>query len=82
MTGTLLYIIFIGSSQVNNKLEELIRMIKESRSSIPARNIEEFIIVFKYLAFVACAAQAPIAERLLDETLDLVDKAGLAEKPM
>ena len=54
-------------------------MIKESRTSIPARNIEEFIIVFKYLAFVACAARAPITERLLDETLDLIGKAGLAE---
>ena len=32
-----------------------------------------------YLAFVACAAKAPITQKILDETVDLIDKAGSAE---
>ena len=41
--------------------------------------IEEFKTIFKYLAFVACAAKAPIRQKLLDETLDRISKAGDTE---
>ena len=44
-----------------------------------SKTIKEFRIIFKYLAFVACAAKAPITQKLLDETLSLIDKAGSAE---
>ena len=41
--------------------------------------VEEFKTIFKYLAFVACAAKAPIRQKMLDETLDLIKKAGDAQ---
>ena len=44
-----------------------------------SKTIKEFKIIFKYLAFVAYAAKAPITQKLLDETLALIDKAGSAE---
>ena len=44
-----------------------------------AKTIEEFKIIFNYLAFVACSAKAPIRQKMLDATLDLIDKAGSAE---
>ena len=40
---------------------------------------EEFKTMFKYLAFVACAAKAPIRQKMLDETLSRVSKAGISE---
>ena len=38
-----------------------------------------FLTIFKYLAFVACAARAPITQKLLDETLERVNIAGESE---
>ena len=69
---------FTGPDQVNGKLNAFIQKIKESRSSDISRYLEEFKTIFKYLAFVACAAKAPIKQKLLDYTLGLIDKAGSA----
>ena len=44
-----------------------------------SKTIEEFKIIFKYLAFVACSAKAPIRQKMLDADLDLINKAGSAE---
>ena len=41
--------------------------------------VEDFKTIFKYLAFVACAAKAPIRQKMLDETLGLIAKAGAAD---
>ena len=41
--------------------------------------LEEFKTFFKYLAFVACAAKAPVRQKMLDETLAAISKAGTAE---
>mgnify|MGYP001336298955 CR=1 FL=1 len=40
---------------------------------------EEFKTIFKYLAFVACAGKAPITQKLLDESLARINKAGELE---
>ena len=44
-----------------------------------SRTIEEFKTIFKYLAFVACAGKAPIRQKMLDETLAIISKAGTSE---
>ena len=36
-------------------------------------------MIFKYLAFVACAAKAPIRQKMLSEALTRIAKAGDAE---
>ena len=41
--------------------------------------LKKFKTFFKYLAFVACAAKAPVRQRMLNETLSLISKAGTAE---
>ena len=68
-------------SQLTNKLDAFVKQRKESRTSAisKAKTIAEFKIIFKYLAFVACSAKAPITQKMLDETLDLIGKAGSAE---
>ena len=46
---------------------------------IDATTLEEFKTIFKYLAFVACAAKAPVRQKMLDETLAIISKAGTSE---
>ena len=46
---------------------------------IDATTIEEFKTIFKYLTFVACAAEAPFRQKMLDETLNQIKKVGSAE---
>ena len=46
---------------------------------IDIATLEEFITFFKHLAFVACAAKAPIRQQMLDITLAAITKAGVAE---
>ena len=46
---------------------------------IDCTTLEEFKSFFKYLAFVACAAKAPVRHKMLDETLTMISKAGTAE---
>ena len=38
-----------------------------------------FLTIFKYLAFVACAAKAPITQKALDITLKRIEYAGESE---
>ena len=49
------------------------------REVIDPITLEQFKIFFKYLAFVACAAKAPVRQNILDETISLISKAGTAE---
>ena len=46
---------------------------------IDPTTLDEFKTFFKYLAFVACAAKAPVRQKMLDETLTTIEKAGKAE---
>ena len=68
-------------TQLTNKLDAFVKQTKESRTSgiSKTKTIEEFKIIFKYLAFVACSAKAPIRQKMLDAALDLINKAGSAE---
>ena len=68
-------------AQLTNKLDAFVKRTKESRTSgiSKTKTIEEFKIIFKYLAFVACSAKAPIRQKMLDAALDLINKAGSAE---
>ena len=77
--GLIMWKFLKGSDKVEEKLLAVINQIKDSRKSNSSRNVEEFKIIFKYLAFVACAAKAPIRQKLLDETLKLIEKAGDAK---
>ena len=47
--------------------------------AIDPTTLEEFKTFFKYLAFVASAAKAPVRQKMLDETLAMISKAGTAE---
>ena len=47
--------------------------------AINPTTLEEFKTIFKYLAFVACAAKAPVRQNMLDETLAIISKAGTSE---
>ena len=68
-------------SQLTNKLNAFVKQRTESGTSTisKAKTIAEFKIIFKYLAFVACSAKAPIRQKMLDAALDLINKAGSAE---
>ena len=68
-------------TQLTNKLDAFVKQTEESRISgiSKKKTIEEFKIIFKYLAFVACSAKAPIRQKMLDAALDLINKAGSAE---
>ena len=41
--------------------------------------VNDFKTIFQYLAFVACAAKAPIRQKMLNESLQRVEKAGDTE---
>ena len=62
-------------------MDAITEKVKETRNDLMSKThtIEEFKTIFKYLAFVACAAKAPIRQKLLDETLDRISKAGDSE---
>ena len=49
------------------------------RRTIDPTTLEEFKTFFKYLAFVASAAKAPVRQQMLHETLARIAKAGAAE---
>ena len=49
------------------------------KQKIDPITLKEFKTFFKHLAFVACAAKAPIRQKLLDESIARVNKAGDAE---
>ena len=46
---------------------------------IDSTTLEEFKTFFKHLAFVACAAKAPVRQMMLQKTLDIITKAGATE---
>ena len=52
---------------------------QNNHSTIDPNTLEEFKTFFKYLAFVAGAAKAPIREKMLDETLNIIKKGGTPE---
>ena len=55
-------------------------LLKSRKTPISKTNtIKEFKMIFKYLAFVACAAKAPIRQKMLGEALTRIAKAGDAE---
>ena len=67
---------FSGIEEVHEKLEAILKLLKKSTDP---NTLEEFKTFFKLLAFVACAGKAPIRQKMLDETLARVAKAGDAE---
>ena len=69
--------IFAGTDQVVVKLSGAMKQF--SQKPIDSTTLEEFKTIFKYLAFVACAAKAPVRQKMLDETLAIIGKAGTTE---
>ena len=72
-----LFIIFPGLENVDKTLDEVLRPLKKAILSPDL--IEQFKLYFKYLSFVACAGKAPIRQRMFDETLARLKKAGDVE---
>ena len=70
-------IIVSGIEEVDAKLNAVLAI--HQNLSIDPKTLEEFKTIFKYLAFVACAAKAPVRQKMLDETLVRIAKAGEAE---
>ena len=58
------------------KLNNIFGLVKAQKSSTSHTSIEEFVLIFQLLAFLACAGKAPIRQQMLDETLARVKKAG------
>ena len=63
--------------EVDVKMNQAMKEFKHEEINLTT--LEEFKTFFKYLAFVACAAKAPVRHKLLDETLAMISKAGTAE---
>ena len=66
---------------MDDKLNALVQTLLKSRKKPISKinTIKEFKMIFKYLAFVACAAKAPIRQKMLGEALTRIAKAGDAE---
>ena len=64
-------------NQVDVKLNGAVT--QSNHKVIDPTTLEEFKTIFKYLAFVACAAKAPVRQKMLDETLAIIAKAGTSE---
>ena len=65
-------------------VDEAVAKLKTILESIMAKPIdsttlEEFKTFFKHLTFVACAGKSPIRQKMDDETLTRIAKAGSAE---
>ena len=55
-------------------------IVKElKKQPIDATTLNEFKTYFKYLAFVVSAAKAPVKQKMFDESVARVAKAGEAE---
>ena len=65
-----------GVNEVDPKLKAILETIMAK--PVDVTTLEELITFFKHLAFVACAAKAPIREKMLDESLARIAKAGEA----
>ena len=68
---------FAGIDEVDVKFNGAMKQFKQE--VVNPTTLEEFKTFFKYLAFVACAAKAPVRQKMLDETLSAISKAGTAE---
>ena len=66
-----------GVDEVEPKLKAVLEAIM--LKPIDSTTLEEFITYFKHLAFVACAAKAPVRQMMLQKTLDIITKAGTSE---
>ena len=64
-------------TEVEAKLNAIMKPIQ--RLQIDPTTLQEFKTFFKYLAFVASAAKAPVRQQMLHETLARIAKAGEAE---
>ena len=64
-------------TEVKAKLNAILKPIQ--RLPIDPTTLQEFKTFFKYLAFVASAAKAPVRQQMLHETLARIAKAGAAE---
>ena len=60
---------FSGSDNVDGKLDKIFQLVQAQKSSMSTTSIEEFLLIFQLLAFLACAGKAPIRQQMLDETL-------------
>ena len=68
---------FAGIDEVDVKLNGAVKQLKHE--VIDPTTLEEFKTIFKYLAFVACAAKAPVRKNMLDKTLAIISKAGTSD---
>ena len=68
--------VFSGSQNVDGKLDKVFQLVQAQKTSTSTTFIEEFILIFQLLAFLACAGKAPIRQQMLDESLSRVKKAG------
>ena len=69
--------IVTGLEEVYNKLNAAMTTLPNNPTD--PNTLEEFKMIFKYLVFVASAAKAPVKQKMLDETLSRIEKAGKAE---
>ena len=67
----------LGIEEVDPKLNAA--LTTHSNCPTDPTTIEKFKTIFKYLAFVASAAKAPVRQKMLDETLSRIAKAGEAK---
>ena len=66
-----------GDDQLSTKLDRIVKELESTDRTIDSSKcVKDFKIMTKYLAFAVCAARAPVKEKLLDETVHRVDKAG------
>ena len=66
-----------GTDEIDAKLSAITKPIK--KLPITRTTLKQFKTYFVYLAFVASAAKASVRQKMLQKTLELIDKAGTAE---
>ena len=74
--STHIQIFFSGLDSVEAKLDKVFQHLEAQKVSTTSISIEEFLLIFQLLAFFACAGKAPIRQKMLDESLARVRKAG------
>ena len=74
-------LILLDFGEIDIRLDGIIKQLQNSRSmpQSPSMTVNDFKTIFQYLAFVACAAKAPIRQKMLNESLQRIEKAGDAE---
>ena len=67
----------LGYEELSSKLDEIVKKLESTYRTIDtSKSVQDFKTMTKYLAFAVCAAKAPVTEKLLEETLHRVEKAG------